>query len=74
VTGRGASCRRLGVDAVEFGWRCSGRAAPEETFSAERAVKADLKEYRAGDTLAAIGQVETVDVAEVMEHAVRCAR
>jgi len=46
-----------------FRARGAGRA-----FSAERVVKADLKEYRAGDNLTAIGQIETVDIAEVMEH------
>ncbi len=58
-----------GVDALEFGLEMFKARTAGEAFSAERAVKADLKEYRVGDTLAAIGQVETVDLAAVMEHA-----
>lgn len=61
--------RLLGVDPLAFGLEMFKARTAGETFSAERAVKADLKEYRAGDTLAAIGQVETVDLAAVMEHA-----
>jgi len=60
--------QRLGVDVVEFGMEMFRARTVGRTFSAERAVKADLKEYRAGDMLAAIGQIETVDVAEVMDH------
>lgn len=59
----------LGVDALEFGLEMFKARTAGEAFSAERAVKADLKEYRVGDTLAAIGQVETVDLAAVREHA-----
>ena len=59
----------LSVDPVEFGLEMFKARTAGETFSAERAVKADLKEYRAGETLAAIGQIETVDLAAVMEHA-----
>lgn len=59
----------LGVDPLAFGLEMFKARTAGETFSAERAVKADLKEYHAGDTLAAIGQVETVDLAAVMEHA-----
>ncbi len=60
--------QRIGVDAVEFGMEMFRARTAGRTFSAEQAVKADLKEYRAGETLAAIGQIETVDVAEVMDH------
>jgi len=59
----------IGVDPLSFGLEMFRARTAGETFSAERAVRADLKEYRAGDTLAAIGQVETVDLAAVMEHA-----
>lgn len=58
----------LDLDAGEFGMemfraRSSGRA-----FSAAEAVRADLKEYRSGDAVIAIAQIETVDVTEVLEH------
>ncbi len=60
---------RLDLDVTEFGMEMFKARTAGQVFSAERAVKGDLKEYRAGDTLAAIGQVETVDVGEIMEHA-----
>ncbi|MBS3956702.1 MAG: putative manganese-dependent inorganic diphosphatase [Clostridiales bacterium] len=60
--------RRVGVDAAEFGMEMFRARGAGRAFSAERVVKADLKEYRAGDNLTAIGQIETVDIAEVMEH------
>ena len=59
----------VGVEPIEFGLEMFRARSASQAFSAERAVKADLKEYRAGDTVCAIGQVETVDVAAVMEHA-----
>ena len=59
----------IGVDPLAFGLEMFRARSAGEAFSAERAVKADLKEYRVGDTLAAIGQVETVDLAAVMAHA-----
>jgi manganese-dependent inorganic pyrophosphatase len=46
-----------------FRARSAGRV-----FSADRAVRADLKEYRIGDLVAAIGQVETVELDDVMSH------
>ncbi len=61
--------KQLGEDPLDFGMEMFRARSAGETFSAERAVKADLKEYRAGETKVAIGQIETVDVAEVMEHA-----
>lgn len=60
---------KVGVDPVEFGMEMFRARTAGRAFSAEGAVKGDLKEYRAGDTVAAIGQIETVDTAEVMEHA-----
>lgn len=59
----------LAVDAVEFGMEMFRARTAGQPFSAERAVLADLKEYRVGDVVAAIGQVETVDAEEVMVHA-----
>ncbi|MDP2181126.1 MAG: putative manganese-dependent inorganic diphosphatase [Actinomycetota bacterium] len=58
----------LGIDPLEFGMEMFRARAAGEAFSPERAVKADLKEYRIGDTFAAIGQMETVDVTEVMAY------
>ncbi len=60
--------RIVEVDPIEFGMEMFRARSAGREFSAERAVKADLKEYRAGDTRTAIGQVETVDIAEVMAH------
>jgi len=59
----------LGVDAVEMGLEMFHARSAGEMFSAERALNADLKDYRAGDALIAIGQVETVDAADFMGHA-----
>ncbi len=61
--------KRLHIDPTEFGMEMFKARTAGQAFSAERAVKGDLKEYRLADTIAAIGQIETVDVAEVMEHA-----
>ncbi|MDZ4063325.1 MAG: DHHA2 domain-containing protein, partial [Coriobacteriia bacterium] len=58
----------LGIDPLEFGMEMLRARAAGEEFSPERAVKADLKEYRVGDMFAAIGQMETVDIAEVMTY------
>ncbi len=60
--------KRLHIDPTEFGMEMFKARTAGQAFSAERAVKGDLKEYRVADTIAAIGQIETVDVAEVMEH------
>jgi len=57
------------VDALEFGLEMFKARSANTEFCPERAVKADLKEYRVGDTFAAIGQIETVDARETLEHA-----
>lgn len=59
---------RVGVDAVEFGMEMFRARSQGRVFSAEEAVRTDLKEYRVGDAVIAIGQVETVDLAEVLDH------
>lgn len=59
---------RLELDPVEFGMEMFRARSAYEVFSAERVVGADLKEYRIGDASIAIGQVETVDAAEVLVH------
>lgn len=58
-----------GVDPIEFGMEVIGSRSTGEPFSAERTVTTDVKEYRVGDVLAAIAQVETVDLSSVLEHA-----
>lgn len=59
---------KAGIDVTEFGLEVFRARTAGEAFSAKRAVMADLKEYRVGDLLTAIGQIETVDATEVMEH------
>jgi manganese-dependent inorganic pyrophosphatase len=56
------------VDATEFGMEMFRARSLGRSFSAESVVKADLKEYRIGDSLTAISQVETVDLGEVLGH------
>lgn len=56
------------VDAVEFATEMFRARSLGEEFSAERTVLRDLKEYRVRDAVVGIGQVETVDVSEIMEH------
>lgn len=58
-----------GVDPATFGMEMFRARSADTVFSAERAVKGDLKEYRIGDTVVAVGQVETVDSSAVMSHA-----
>ncbi|TLM72830.1 MAG: putative manganese-dependent inorganic diphosphatase, partial [Actinobacteria bacterium] len=58
-----------GVDALAFGMEMFRARSAAETFSAERAVTADLKEYRVRDEHVAVAQVETVDAAALIaEH------
>lgn len=56
------------VDAVEFATEMFRARSLGEEFSAERTVLRDLKEYRVHDAVVGIGQVETVDVSEIMGH------
>lgn len=65
----GRLARTVGVDPLEFGLEMFRARSAGTVFSAERAVRADLKEYRVGDVFAAIGQVETVDAEELLAHA-----
>jgi manganese-dependent inorganic pyrophosphatase len=58
-----------GVDPTEFGMAVIGSRSTGEPFSAERTISTDVKEYRVGDVLAAVAQVETVDLASILEHA-----
>ena len=59
----------LGLDAAEFGMELFKARTAGRPFSAKDAVSSDMKEYRASDAIIAIAQVETVDIAEVLEHA-----
>lgn len=59
---------QVGVDALDFGMEVFRSRSAGEPFSAEKVVRADVKEYRAGDTVAAIAQYETVDLTELMDH------
>jgi len=58
----------LGVDVVEFGMQVFKARDAGVPFSAEQAVKADLKEYRVGEKNIAVAQIETVDLGSVMGH------
>ncbi|MDO9556289.1 MAG: putative manganese-dependent inorganic diphosphatase [Coriobacteriia bacterium] len=58
----------LKLEPLEFGMEMFKARSAYETFSAERVVGADLKEYRIGDAAIAIGQVETVDAGEILAH------
>lgn len=60
--------RRLGLDPVEFGMEVFRSRSAGSTFSAEAVVRTDIKEYRAGDTVAAIAQYETVDLSSILSH------
>lgn len=59
---------RAGVEYTAFGLEMFQARSTGHAFSAEEVVENDLKEYRVGDATIAIGQVETVDAALVMEH------
>lgn len=61
--------RRLGVDPVSFGMEVFRSRSAGTPFSAESVVRTDVKEYRAGDTITAVAQYETVELTELMEHA-----
>jgi manganese-dependent inorganic pyrophosphatase len=60
--------REVDADPTEFGIAMLASRTTGETFSVERAVGGDLKEYRFGETSVAIGQLETVDATAVLEH------
>lgn len=58
----------VGLDPATFGMDMFRARSANTVFSAQRAVSADLKEYRIGDTVVAVGQVETVDSSALMSH------
>lgn len=57
------------VDPTELGMELFRSRSAGDAFNAEKVVRADLKEYRAGDVIAAIAQYEAVDLGELMSHA-----
>ncbi len=57
------------VEPMQLGMELFGSRAAGEVFNAEQIVRADTKEYRAGDVVAAIAQYEAVDLTLVMSHA-----
>lgn len=58
----------LDVEPVDFAMQMFKARSSGTEFSAERAVTRDLKEYRIRDAVVAIGQIETVDLDEVLDH------
>ncbi|MDO8964901.1 MAG: putative manganese-dependent inorganic diphosphatase [Coriobacteriia bacterium] len=58
----------LALDYAEFAMDMFRARSSGEDFSAEKAVTRDLKEYRVGDSLTAVGQIETVDMEDVLRH------
>lgn len=59
---------RVGTTPVEFGLEMFDARARAEDEDVERAVGRDLKEYRVGEAVVAVGQVETVDAAKALER------
>ncbi len=59
---------RIGTTPVEFGLEMFDARARAEDEDVEQAVGRDLKEYRVGDAVVAVGQVETVDAAKALER------
>ncbi|MFA5845228.1 MAG: putative manganese-dependent inorganic diphosphatase [Coriobacteriia bacterium] len=58
----------LGLDPLAFGMEVFRARSMAGGFSPRQAVMADLKEYRGAEAAVAIGQVETVDAADVLAH------
>ena len=60
-------CAFLDIDMMQYGMELFKSKSAGATFSAQAAVNADLKEYRVGDHVIAIGQYETVDLNEILD-------
>jgi manganese-dependent inorganic pyrophosphatase len=56
------------LDPVEFGMEMFRSRTLGQAFSADKVVKADMKEYRVGESRVVISQVETVDLDDVLSH------
>lgn len=59
---------RIGVTPVEFGLEMFDARSRAGDDDLEHAVTRDLKEYRIGEAVVAIGQVETVDATKALER------
>jgi manganese-dependent inorganic pyrophosphatase len=64
----GALAAVAGVDPTEFGMELFRARGHGRAFSAEDVLKRDLKEFRLGDAVVAVAQVETVELDEVLAH------
>ncbi|MDR3686008.1 MAG: putative manganese-dependent inorganic diphosphatase [Coriobacteriia bacterium] len=60
--------RIIGVEPLEYGMDVFRSRSVGETFSAEKIVSTDAKEFRVGELRMLVAQHETVDVAPVLEH------
>jgi manganese-dependent inorganic pyrophosphatase len=60
---------QLGLDAHAFGMELFRARMTRAEFSAVELVGTDLKEYRTGDHVIAVGQIETVDASGLISHA-----
>jgi manganese-dependent inorganic pyrophosphatase len=58
----------VGVDPMEFGMEMFRARSHGRDFSAEDVVRRDLKEFRLGDAVVAVSQVETVELGDVLAH------
>jgi manganese-dependent inorganic pyrophosphatase len=58
----------VGADLSEFGMEMFRARSHGLDFSAEDVVRRDLKEFRAGDAVVAVSQVETVELGDVLAH------
>ncbi len=57
-----------GVDVLEFGMEMFRARSEGQHFSPDATLRSDLKDYRIRDDVVAIGQVETVDAAGLLEQ------
>jgi manganese-dependent inorganic pyrophosphatase len=60
--------RIIGVEPLEYGMDVFRSRSVGETFSPEKIVGTDAKEFRVGELRMLVAQHETVDVAPVLEH------
>jgi len=58
----------VGVEINSFGMELFQSRSIGEVFSADKIVRSDVKEYRAGDIVAAVAQYESVDLISVMDN------
>ncbi|MBK5211261.1 MAG: putative manganese-dependent inorganic diphosphatase [Coriobacteriia bacterium] len=58
----------LDIDYRAYGMELFKSKSNGAKFSAKDALNADIKEYRVGDLVIAIGQYETIDISEVLDN------